>query len=209
MSKAQASKERIGILGGTFNPIHYGHIKIAETARQRLHFEKTLIIPASIPPHKPSYKNVSPEDRYNMCLLAAKDYSNIEVSDVELKREGKSYTIDTLQELAEIYPGYRFCLVMGADMFLSFLNWKSPEKILELSDICAMPRGEFDVKALSDYCAENGISSESVTTLDMPAINISSTLIREIIADGGIPTGLTSPEVIDYITEKGLYRTDR
>ena len=124
--------ERIGIYGGTFNPPHVGHIQAAKQAVSTLGLTKLLMIPAYAPPHKAVLPSNSPraEQRLEMLRIAAADCPQIEVSDLVLKREGISYTWETLETVKTLYPGAELVLLMGSDMFLTFDTWKHPEKIL-------------------------------------------------------------------------------
>ena len=125
-------KPFVAMYGGSFNPIHTGHIQLAQYFVSELGLEKLLLIPDNTPPHKSSSAMVSPRHRYNMCLLAAENLPKIEVSDIELKRQGKSYTVDTLIQLSKIYKNSQLFLIMGADMFLSLLHGKIFGKFLSL-----------------------------------------------------------------------------
>ena len=135
---------KIGIYGGTFNPPHNGHITAAQAAIQQLELDKLLLIPDKIPPHKelPS-GSANEQQRYEMTVLAAGKLGKIaEVTDMELRRPGKSYTSDTLRELQERYPGDELFLLMGSDMFLSFQEWREPEAICQMAILAPFSRTE-------------------------------------------------------------------
>ena len=131
---------RYGIFGGTFNPVHEGHLHIARAFRKTMQLDTVLWIPTKVPPHKAAEDLALPEQRLEMCRLACRGEEVFQVSDLEIRREGKSYTADTLEELHEMYPKATFCLLMGEDMFLTLLNWYKPDTILRLAEICAVPR---------------------------------------------------------------------
>ena len=114
-------QKRIAMFGGTFNPIHNAHINLALAFIKKLKLDKLLLIPTGVPPHKTDLDIIYGEHRLNMCRLAVQDYKKIEVSDIEVKRGGKSYTADTLRQLKEIYPDSEFFVIMGADMYMTLV----------------------------------------------------------------------------------------
>ena len=134
---------KIGIYGGTFNPVHTGHIHAAKQAVEILGLTKLLMIPDRIAPHKEiPAGSPTPEQRLEMLELAVAGEEKIRVSDIELKREGKSFTYLTVEALAELYPGAELYLLMGTDMFLSFHTWRNPERITAKAALAVMYRGE-------------------------------------------------------------------
>ena len=132
---------KTGIFGGTFNPVHKGHIMLAEYCMDSVRLDRIIMIPTAVPPHKISKNLASENDRLNMCELACKGKKNFSVSDIEIKRQGKSYTYETVTQLKEIYPDDHLYTIMGADMFLTLDRWKNPKIILSplLSVICIFP----------------------------------------------------------------------
>lgn len=130
---------RLGILGGTFNPIHLGHIGLAQAFISSLKLDLVLLMPASVPPHKEALRLASASHRLNMCQIAARGHDKIEVSRLELERGGKSFTADTLRSLKELYPNAQLYLITGADMFLTLQDWREPETIFSLAAICTAP----------------------------------------------------------------------
>lgn len=199
------NKPLIAMYGGSFNPIHTGHIQLAKYFLDELKLDKLLLIPDNKPPHKSDSEMVSPLHRYNMCSLAVEDTDKIEVSDIEIRREGKSYTVDTLKQLSNIYPTAQLFLIMGADMYLSLHTWRNFQKILEYAIICAVPRDTDSIDELIKYSAsleENGakyiISNKSM-------MNVSSTSIRENIKKGNPITGMVGSKVENYIFKNSLY----
>ena len=204
---------KIGIYGGTFNPPHLGHMAAAKTAAQVLGLDKLILIPAATPPHK-QLPEGSPtaEQRLDMVRLMA-DNLNMpgvaQVSDIELRREGKSYTSDTLVAMKALYPDAELWLLMGTDMFLTIQNWHEPEKIMELAGICAFGRTEQDGEELfapqRQFLAEK--YNARVTTITLPGlVNISSTRLRDVL-DEGQGEEYLCPAVYGYILLNGLYGT--
>ena len=199
---------RIGIYGGTFNPLHTGHIHAVRQAMETLRLDKLLMIPDRIAPHKeiPS-GSPTPEQRLQMLQLAVAGEPGIEVSDIELKREGPSYTYLTVEALRETYPDAKLYLIMGTDMFLSFHTWKNPERITAQATLAVMYRGDKGEKAAIDARkAEMEAEGVEVELVENDTIPISSTQLRRLLAfrcaDAFLPAG-----VGDYIRENGLYDT--
>ena len=131
---------KTGIYGGTFNPIHNGHLHIVEEFRRGLGLDRVLLIPTRVPPHKAAPDLASAQDRCAMCRLAIQEKPWLELSDIEMRREGKSYTAETLEELSALYPQDQFYLLMGEDMFLTLDRWYRPETIFSLASVCTTPR---------------------------------------------------------------------
>lgn len=132
---------KIGILGGTFSPIHDGHLRLAKTYQQELGLEKMLLIPTYQPPHKHTDHLPDGEHRCRMAELASEGFAGFEVSDIEIRRGGKSYTVDTLEELRQLYPDGEFYLLTGSDMFCTVLDWHRGAELVKLAEICTMERG--------------------------------------------------------------------
>ena len=197
---------KIGIYGGTFNPVHTGHIHAAKQAVETLGLDKLLLIPDRIAPHKELPEgSPTPEQRLEMLRLAVRGEPKIEVSDIELKREGKSYSYLTVEALHDQYPQAELYLLMGTDMFLSFSTWKNPERITALATLAVMYRGEKGERAkIEARRAEMEAAGARVLLVKNDAIPISSTQLRRLLAfrcaDSFLPGG-----VGDYIREKGLY----
>ncbi len=200
--------ERIGIYGGTFNPPHIGHIQAAKQAVTALGLTKLLVIPDRIAPHKAMPGNsATPQQRLDMLRIALKDCSGMEVSDLELNREGPSYTYETILQLRQIYPDARLVLLMGTDMFLSFHTWKNPQIILDNAMLGVFYRGEKgEAAAIEAKKAEMEAAGAEVELVKNPVINISSTQMRRLLAFRC--AGEFLPEgVLDYIRENRLYDT--
>lgn len=201
-------ERKIGIFGGSFNPVHNGHIKLAKTYYKALELDEILVIPSNIPPHKSVEKPTSAEDRVNMLKLAFKDLSYVTVSDIEVRLGGKSYTVLTLQELKKLYPDDRLYLIVGGDMFLCFDKWREYEKILSMCTLCAAPREEGEIIKLLAYQEKLDPSKERTIILDVSVLEISSSEIRSKIENKQELKDLVPNEVFEYIVEKGLYNND-
>lgn len=198
---------KIGILGGTFNPIHNGHILLGEYCCKSLNLDKIMLIPTYTPPHKSNKELVSEEHRLNMCNISTQNSDNFIVSDIEIQRKGKSYTYQTLTQLNESYPSDDFYLITGADMFLTLHQWKCPEIIFEKATIVAVPRNESDKEILNTYYKDviKELGAKAVI-LEEPVLQVSSTYIRENIDNFNIIEPLLDKDVYEYIIENNLYR---
>ena len=198
--------ERIGIYGGTFNPPHIGHIRAAEYAVKELQLDRLLVIPSRISPHKQLPKDSpTPQQRLQMLKIATAGLPNMEVSDLELNREGTSYTYQTVQQVRQMYPDAKIYLLMGTDMFLSFHSWRNPELITQDAALAVFYRGDKnEVDAINSRVAE---VEWEVELIENPIIDISSTQLRRMLvfgcADSFLPQG-----VGDYIRSHGFYGTD-
>ena len=200
--------ERIGIYGGSFNPPHIGHIQAAKQAVEVLNLDKLLVIPAGIAPHKDMPDNTpTPRHRLDMLRLTLADCPEIEVSDLEVNREGPSYTWETIQHLKEMYPEACLILFMGTDMFLSIDSWKNSEFILENATLGVFYRGnKGEAQAIETKKAELEAQGAKVELVQNVVIPISSTQMRRLLAFRC--AGAFLPEgVLDYIREHRLYDT--
>lgn len=193
------------MFGGSFNPIHIGHIQLAKAFVKRLELDKVLVIPTFIPPHKQCDNSVSPADRLEMCRLAVKDLPFAEVSDIEIRRGGASYTYLTLEELSEKYRNDELFLITGADMFMSIHSWKHPEIIFSLATICGVPRNNDDIKDLERQAGYLKTLGAKTEILDMSLMAVSSTEVRNKIKSGEDFSMLVVPEVENYILKNKLY----
>ncbi len=200
--------QRIGIFGGTFNPPHLGHIQAARQAMEALGLTKILFIPNYTAPHKDlPLDSPMPEQRMEMLSIALAREPGMEVSDLELKREGISYTVDTLSALLKQYPGAELTLLVGTDMFLSFSQWVQWETILREVSLGAFYRGEKgEREAVENQCRKLTALGARVSLVKNPVIAISSTQLRRLLAfrcaDAFLPEGVGT-----YIRENGLYHT--
>lgn len=198
---------RIGILGGTFNPIHKGHIELAQYCKSELCLEKVLLIPDYTPPHKSDSGLVSSEHRLNMCRLAIKDLTDFEVSEIEIERQGRSYTFQTLSSLKELYQMDELVFITGADMFLTLHSWRNPKIIFQNSSIAAVPRDSSCRAELEKYY-NNIIKPMGARAyiLEHPVIEVSSTYVRENIYSDKNVRSLIDGNVYRYIADNNLYR---
>ena len=199
---------KLGIYGGTFSPVHVGHIKSAEAFTKSVGLDKLLIIPANIPPHKSADGIVEAETRLEMCRLAFDGVKNAEVCDIELRRKGKSYTFDTLTEMRKSVDGEIF-LLCGTDMIATFDEWYRFEDIFGMATVVLSHRfGETKKerlaaeKKIKEYREKYGAK---IITLDAPPVEISSTEIRRMIACGEDASEYIPENEYAFIKEKELY----
>ena len=169
--------KRIGIFGGTFNPPHLGHIQAAKHAVEALALDRLLLIPDRIAPHKvmPAH-SPTPQQRLEMLQIAAAGHPKLEVCDLELHREGPSYTYETVEQLHALYPDAQLVLLMGSDMFLTFQNWKNPQRILAHAQLAVFCRGNKGEKAeIAEKQKELEQQGHTVTAVENRVLEISST----------------------------------
>ncbi len=201
---------RIGIFGGTFNPVHMGHKRLAEEIKKRASLDKIIIMPTFTPPHKAGKDLASGKDRLEMCrLMFTEDYFS--VSDLELKREGKSYTVDTLTILKVLYPDDELFLIIGSDMLLSFDRWYRYRDILSMATLCVASRvdsisfADLFHYASETLCLDSG--KDEIILADIEPFECSSTQIREKLKEGKDVRSLTGDEVYDYMRLNLLYES--
>ena len=195
-------KKRIGIFGGTFDPIHVGHLIIAEIALSELSLDTILFIPAAIPPHK-QHRNRSPAKiRARLVAAAIADRAEFELSEIELNRPDVSYMIDTLDELQASTDGQaaEFFLIIGADNYLTFPNWREHKRLLTMATLAVYPRYDADVSQSSADLQRHAIF------FDAPRMEISSSFVRTLVHDGRAITYLVPEKVERLISALGLYR---
>lgn len=195
-----SSSSRVGLFGGTFDPIHRAHLEVARQSLLQMDLDKVILIPSKHPPHKDEEGLTGAELRYRMVELAIEDREAMEVSCVEIEREGPSYTVDTLKEMDKIYDEIMF--IVGADNLINIKTWKKPEELLRMCPFVVAPRGG----VLKEDFQEEIFTGKDLRFLNMSEISLSSTEIRERIADGQSVDGLVPGKVLDLIEEKGLYR---
>lgn len=188
----------IGLFGGTFDPVHYGHLISAQSVLEERNLEKIILMPCHISPHKINRKSASHKDRLEMLKLAINNDQRFGISDFELMREGVSYTIDSLRILKQEYDNIE--LIIGLDNLLVFEDWKEPDEIFNLANVLILNRKEgLEIKKQNKYF-------DRAIFLETPIIEISSSEIRRRIALNLPITFLTSPEVEQYIKKNGLYK---
>lgn len=190
---------KIGVFGGTFNPPHNGHIRLAKAAADELKLDKLLVIPSCIPPHKIAAKLADGQERLEMCRLAFGCDPRFEVSPMELERGSRSYTVETLRELKALYPDSELYFIVGSDMLESFDKWYLWQEILSLSVLCAASREEGYSPDLSRF----GKLAERIKIITLDPLEVSSTQIRN--SAGEVSPELLDPKVAAYIREHGLY----
>lgn len=198
--------QKILVFGGTFNPIHLGHIHLYRHFERLLAVDKVLIIPAKTPPHKRAEELADGAHRLEMCRLAVQDDPLAEVSDMELRRSAVSYTIDTLKELAAAWQGAALYLVVGSDMFFTLEKWREPEKIVRLATVCALARRPNEYTALQKKAEELKRRYGGRFLLDnAEVLTISSTALRGLVKRGGDLAPSLPEAVARYIKTNGLY----
>lgn len=201
---------RIGLFGGSFDPVHVGHLMIAEHVREARELDRILFIPASTPPHKPGRRITSGAHRLEMLRRAVAGNPGFEVSDVELRREGKSYTILTVRELQAALPhDAHLCFIMGGDMVHELPTWYQAHQLVDLIDIVAVDRPGHtlgDLAALDAAFGPERVRRLRALAVPFPQIDLSSTLIRRRARKGLSIRYLVPEAVRQYIDEHGLYR---
>ena len=191
---------KIAILGGTFDPPHLGHLILADTVIKELNYDKVLFIPSKIPPHKNISGEVSNEGRLNMLKLSIEDDKRFSFDDYELKSEGISYSIKTLNYLYQNYNiDGKIAMIIGADLIKDFHKWKEPKEISELANIVAVNREE------NENLLKENIEKYNIKIIIAPRIDISSTLIRERIKKNKAFRYFLNDKVYDYIISNKLY----
>lgn len=190
----------IGIFGGAFNPPHIGHLIVLESVLDQLPLDKVLLIPSAQPPNKRDGSLAPAAARLEMTRLAIQGCEGYEVSDLEIRRGGISYTVDTVAALAGLYPSASISLIIGGDNLLEFQTWKSPDEILARADLIVMNRPGFSPRdSRSEYLRK-------ARMLNVPQIGISSTDVRRRVKLGRSIRFLVPPPVEQYILQRGLYR---
>jgi len=188
---------KVGIFGGTFDPIHLGHLITAQSVREIRNLDKIIFIPAFISPHKSEVKTSSPEDRLNMIKLSVNDISFFDYSDLEIKKGGVSYTVDTLRELKKQYDELEF--IIGYDNIFSFHTWKDPDEILKLAKIIVLKRKSSHPPPFKDEYYRQAVFVET------RGIEISATDIRERVKNEMPINFLVPLNVMEYIYNHKLY----
>jgi nicotinate-nucleotide adenylyltransferase len=196
---------RLGLLGGTFNPPHIGHVVCALQALHELELDRVLLVPVHAPPHKGVETDPGVEHRVELCRRAVEDEPELGVSLVDAEVPGPSYTVDTLRRLHERCPGDDLTFIVGGDMALSLPTWREPAAILELAELGVAEREGVRRADIAGRLA--GLDLERIRFFDMPRLDISSSLIRRLVAAGRPIRHLVPDGVAGYIDEAGLYRT--
>jgi nicotinate-nucleotide adenylyltransferase len=195
---------RLGLLGGTFNPPHIGHLVCASLAIEALELDRVLLVPVNEPPHKAPEGDPGVEHRIELCRLAVAGDERLGVSLVDAEVPGPSFTVDTLSRLHDRCPGDHLTFIVGGDMALSLPTWREPAAILELSELGVAEREGVPRADIAERLSE--LSTENVRFFDMPRIDVSSSLIRRLAAAGRPIRYLVPDPVAGYIERVGLYR---
>lgn len=191
--------KRLGLFGGSFDPVHYGHLILADRAAEELRLDRVLFVPASAPPHKLDRRRASGRDRLSMLRLALTGHPRFEASDLELRRGGISYTVETLRELRRRRPRVRLFLLLGSDSLVLLPGWKDVAEITRRATFVVARRPDSEP---SDLPIMNAV----MRRIDAPLVGISSTQIRERVRRGRSIRYLTPPAVTAYIARRRLYR---
>jgi nicotinate-nucleotide adenylyltransferase len=196
-------RTRLGVMGGTFDPIHHGHLLTAEEARVQFELDEVLFVPTGQPWMKSERRVSPPEDRYLMVVIATSSNPRFMVSRLEVERDGPTYSVDTLRTVREERGDVDLFFITGADAMLEILQWKDPEEALSMAHFIAASRPGYDLSRF-----ERGAPAEhpNVTVMQIPALAISSTDIRERVAAGRPIRYLVPEGVQTYIEKAGLYR---
>lgn len=200
---------RLGILGGSFDPVHRGHLVLAECCRAQAGLDRVWLVPAAQQPFKPRGPIASAADRVAMLRLAVDGHEGLEVSTLEIDRGGMSYTIDTLEAVAAAEPGARLFLLMGADTLADFAEWHRPAAICTLATPLVVSRAGEPPPAfehLAPLVSAERLAEIQALQVEMPPTPISSSAIRALIASGGDWQKLVDPAVGDFIQDKKLYQ---
>lgn len=200
--------KRLGVMGGTFDPIHHGHLVAAEGARHEFSLDEVIFVPALVSPHKAGRRTAAPHHRMTMTLLATLSNPFFSVSDVDLRRPGPSYTVDTLRLLREERgKEAEFFFITGADAILEILRWKDPQLILSMATFVAAARPGYPKERLEEILSRLPREWRSrIVYLEIPALAISSSDLRDRVRRGR-PIKYLVPESVEfYVQKEGLYR---
>lgn len=199
--------KKVGIMGGTFNPIHYAHLILAESAYEQYDLDEIIFLPSNQPAYKSLREIVSNEHRKNMIQLAIEDNPHFSFSTVEFEREGNTYTADTLLQLTKEYPDVMFYFIIGGDSLFQLEHWNRPEVVLSLAKILAAGRGEkTEDEMLIKIDELNEKYQSNIQFLKVPTFDISSKMIRNHLKKGNSVKYFLPEKVISYINENNLYK---
>jgi len=199
---------RLGVFGGSFDPVHYGHLLLAETCREQCKLDQILLIPAALSPHKRDKQGTPAKHRVEMLRLAIAGHEYLHVSTIEIERGGVSYTVDTLKTLAEQHSNATLFFLMGADSLIELCTWREPKQICELAIPLVVRRAgsaEPSFEALADLVGADRLTTIRQQQVEMPIVELSSTDIRERVSDGKSIRFQTPRAVEKYIETNRLY----
>lgn len=203
--------KKIGILGGTFDPVHNGHLSLAEGVKERMGLEEVLFVPSGIPPHKKDREVTPARHRLAMVKLAIEGREDFSLSELEVERQGYSYTVDTLKELRRIYheksgtiPDFYF--IIGADVVPELTTWRNYQEVFALCNFAAVLRPGYDRGFFKRDVDRMRRLGSKIFPVEIATADVSSSEIRRMIAEGKDVTGLLPEKVYNYIREMGLYR---
>lgn len=191
---------KIGIFGGTFNPPHNGHLAVVKSVQKSVGLDKVLFIPSFISPHKQEGEQSLSSHRLEMLKIALSGEKRYEILEYELRRQKTSYTIDTLQYLLKEYPAAKFFLIIGMDNYLTFHQWKNYQKILEQSTLVVMNRPGYPRQI------NHIVGTKNVMFVEVPNIDISSSIIRQMVKEGKPIREMVGEKVEEYIRRNNLYK---
>jgi nicotinate-nucleotide adenylyltransferase len=213
---------RVGVLGGSFNPIHYGHLLLADEVLETLGLDRLLFVPAAAPPHKPATQLAPAADRCEMVRLAIAEHPKLAVSDLELRRPGPSYTVDTLEALAA--GGDELFYVVGSETFLDLLTWREPRRIAQLARLVVIPRAgsPFDAESAAAqkvlrgigvddgfvHDTSRGVPPRGVLIVHATSLPLSASELRRRVREGRSLAFRMPPAAIAYVRAHGLYRAE-
>ena len=200
-------KQKVAVFGGTFNPIHLGHLHLCAECQREYQFQKIILMPDNLPPHKQVQQLATAQQRLDMCRLAAEDIPFLKVSDLELRLKGVSYTVQTLRKLTQNFPEVEWHWIIGSDMLYTFHQWYRYEEILSMAKMVAGAREQAEYDKMLSYREQLGPLKNRVEIIRLAAKPLSSTQVRKALETGEPVVRDYLPEqVFSYIREHGLYQ---
>jgi nicotinate-nucleotide adenylyltransferase len=200
--------KKVGIMGGTFNPIHYGHLFLAENAFEQLNLDQVLFMLSKNPPHKVKPESISDQQRVDMVSLAIVDNPHFAISTLELERDGLTYTADTLTILAKENSDTEYYFIVGADSLFMMHQWKDPQSVFDQCIVVAASRDNVEMQRLQEQASHlKNLFQANIILIEMPTIQIASAMIRDRIAMGKTIRYYLPDAVHTYIANNQLYHT--
>lgn len=200
--------KKAGIMGGTFNPIHIGHLIAAEEVREKLDLDYVIFLPSGNPPHKAESDVLEGRERYEMVRLAVEDNNCFRASDLEISRTGKTYTYDTLMDLRNSYKDIEFYYLIGFDTLRDMETWKNIREVFMMTTFVVVNRGSLKDEMSEEIARKISLYNAKILVVEMPGIDVSSTDIRARVSGGKSIRYLVPHRVYDYIMNRGLYRSE-